>query len=298
MPCFHPLTAYRTETGDVVFVERKAGGSVRTLQLPCGRCIGCRLERSRQWAVRCMHEAKLYDENCFITLTYDEQHAPHDLSLRYTDFQKFMKRLRRRFFSRKIRFYMCGEYGENFGRPHYHACLFNLDFPDKLYFKKAGDSILYTSKILDECWTHGFSLIGSLSFESAAYVARYCTKKVTGPAAENHYKVIDKTTGEIYDRTPEFGHMSLKPGIGGPWLDRFMSDVYPRGEVIVNNRKAKPPRYYDKMFMRKDSDDSYARMMHMREQRAVARGNENSQERLAVREQVTAARLKTLSRNL
>lgn len=245
-----------------------------------------------------MHEAKLYDENCFITLTYDEANLPEDVGLRYTDFQKFMKRLRRRFFSRTIRFYMCGEYGEGFGRPHYHACLFNLDFPDKLYFKRAGETTLYTSKVLSELWPLGFSLIGAVTFESAAYVARYCMKKVTGKAAEEHYKVVNKETGEIYTRAPEFGHMSLKPGIGGPWIERFMSDVYPKGEVIVNGKQAKPPRYYDKLFERKDSDDSYARMLYMREKRAVAKAADNTEDRLAVKEQVAAARISQFKRIL
>ena len=158
MPCFHPLTAYQSSDGSISFVERKGGDIVRSLSLPCGQCVGCRLERSRQWAMRCMHEASLYSRNCFITLTYNNEHLPSDNSLQYPDFQKFMKRLRKRFngVDRSanpdsndqfpIRFYMCGEYGETFGRPHYHACLFNFDFPDKtLYRRSPSGSFIYRS---------------------------------------------------------------------------------------------------------------------------------------------------------
>lgn len=299
MPCYHPLTAYRQVSGQILFAERRAGGGPeRTLLLPCGRCIGCRLERSRQWAVRCVHEAKLYDENCFITLTYDPAHLPEDLSLKYVHYQKFMKRLRRRFFSRVIRFYMCGEYGENFGRPHYHSCLFNLDFPDKLFYSGKGETRIYTSKTLDELWGMGGCKIGRMTFESAAYVARYCTQTVTGQAAEEHYKVVNKETGEIFTRVPEFGRMSLKPGIGAPWLAKYMKDVYPKGEVVINGRLAKPPRYYDKIYERVDTDDGFARMQWAREIRAARQSADQTADRLAVKEQVTEARLQSFKRIL
>lgn len=92
MACFYPLAAWQTDDGDIVFKER--GAIKRALTLPCGQCVGCRLERSRQWAVRCMHEASLYDQNAFVTLTYDQDHLPESGSLRYRDFQLFCKRAR------------------------------------------------------------------------------------------------------------------------------------------------------------------------------------------------------------
>ena len=131
MPCFCPLEGWRSKdrssTGKrkIVFNPRDALRDM-PVTVPCGQCIGCRLERSRQWAVRCIHEASLHEDNCFITLTYDDAHLPTDLSLNVSHFQKFMKRLRKRF-GEGIRFFHCGEYGENFGRPHYHACLFTSD---------------------------------------------------------------------------------------------------------------------------------------------------------------------------
>lgn len=295
MACYHPLQAYQCADGSVVFAERRGADIVRSLVLPCGQCVGCRLERSRQWAIRVMHEASLYDQNCFITLTYDDEHCPSGLT--YQDFQLFMKRLRRRFFSSKIRFYMCGEYGENFGRPHFHACLFNFDFPDKLYFKKAGDSKVYTSRILGEVWPFGFTLIGAVTFESAAYVARYCMAKVTGEMAEGWYTVVDAASGEITFREPEFNRMSLKPGIGQPWFQRFASDVYPRGECVVRGRYCRPPRYYDKLFERADADGmeyiKYKRYLH-----GLEVSYDNTDERVAVKEQVAIARATRFVRSL
>ena len=125
MPCYHPWLAYQCLDGSVVSVERKGKGAVvRTLTLPCGQCVGCRLERSRQWAIRCMHEAQLHERNSFVTLTYKGD-VP-DEGLRYRDFQLFMKRLRKYASGQQIRFYMCGEYGDEKGRPHFHACLFGV----------------------------------------------------------------------------------------------------------------------------------------------------------------------------
>jgi hypothetical protein len=133
MPCYFPITAWRSKDGKneagkwpVVF-KPTAGYLDKELKLPCGRCIGCRLERSRQWAVRCVHEASLHEKNCFITLTYSPENLPKDGSLDVSHFQKFMKRFRKRF-GPGIRFFHCGEYGESLSRPHYHACIFGFDF--------------------------------------------------------------------------------------------------------------------------------------------------------------------------
>ena len=202
MPCFSPLKGFRAVGGGIVFARSSSMGL--PMSVPCGRCIGCRLEHSRQWAVRCMHEASLYEDNCFITLTYANEYLPPGGSLRKRDFQLFMKRLRKRFSDGVIRFYHCGEYGENTFRPHYHALLFNFDFVDKTLWSLRGEHKVYRSAVLEDLWPSGQSEIGSVSFESAAYVARYITKKVTGARAEGHYRAVDELTGEIFDRLPEY----------------------------------------------------------------------------------------------
>ena len=292
------MKAFRTAGGEIIFNPHRVD-TVADLTLPCGQCVGCRLERSRQWAIRCVHEASLHKQNCFITLTYAPEHLPQDNSLHYKDFQLFMKRLRKRFSDQRIRFYMCGEYGENFGRPHFHACLFGFDFSDKRLFftSKHGDKV-FRSDVLEELWPFGLCSIGEVTFKSAAYVARYIMKKVTGKAAFAHYHEIDQDgVSRETMRTPEFTKMSLKPGIGSDWLAKFKSDVYPHDYVIVNGKKVKPPRYYDKKYAISDPYD-YDELEFHRFSRAREKLYDNTPERLAVRKEVLEAKLSKLKRNL
>ncbi|ALS03705.1 VP4 [Gokushovirus WZ-2015a] len=307
MPCYKPLSAFQDANGTVAFTERKGANWIRTLTLPCGRCVGCRLERSRQWAVRCLHESKSNHENCFITLTYSEEHLPENMSLNYDVFQRFMKRLRKHFGSKRVRFYMCGEYGETnpstglidggIYRPHFHACLFGVDFPDKVLASNKGGKKLYDSKILERLWGFGGVRVGELNFETAAYTARYIMKKITGDPAEEHYSYVVPATGEIVQREPEFCHMSLKPGIGAEWLDKFHQDVYRFDYVVVRGREAKPPRYYDKRYAKRH-EDAFATIQDSREVKSYARRLDNTDSRLAVKEVVAKARVSLFKRNL
>lgn len=293
MPCFKPLQAWMLECGTVVFAER--GKILRELTLPCGQCVGCRLERSRQWAIRCVHEASMHEYNSFVTLTYNDENVPHDFSLKYRDFQLFMKRLRKQMPG--VRFYMCGEYGEDFGRPHFHACLFGAFFPDRRLYSEREGIRLYTSASLDKLWPSGFASVGDVTFESAAYIARYVMKKITGSRAESHYERVDGYTGEIYAIEPEFNRMSLKPGIGAKWLEKYEKDVYPHDYVIVRGVKMKPPRYYDKRLKALESLVSDV-VAAGREKKAAAMSDECTVERLAVREKVAKARVSQLKRTL
>ena len=249
-----------------------------------------------------MHEAKMHEQNCFITLTYDNDHCPSDRSLDYSHFQKFMKRFRKRC-GANIRFYMAGEYGEKFERPHFHACIFGYDFPDKVLFKRTpSGALIYRSPLLESLWTFGYSSIGDVTFESAAYVARYVMKKINVSSAtplhlRDHYETTDFETGEIKERVPEFNRMSLKPGIGYGFYEKFMSDIYPHDHVIVNGRAAKPPKYYDRKF-KDDYPEAFDELQFQRFLDAVDRAEDNSDERLGVKEQVTAARFKQLSRSI
>lgn len=292
MPCFKPLEAFRTDDGQIVFSDR---GGHRPVSFPCGQCIGCRVQRSQAWATRIMHEASQHDASCFLTLTYSDEQLPGDGSLRYRDFQKFMRRLRKN--RPKVRFFMCGEYGDQLSRPHYHACVFGLHFADQVLFSESGGNRLYTSAELDSLWRHGFATIGALSFESAAYVARYCLKKVTGDRAEAHYQRLSLVTGEIYSVEPEFARMSLKPGIGANWFDRYHADIFTTDAAIVGGRRFKPPRYYDKRFTELHGTAfdsvSYARFL-----KSVEFAEDCTPERLAVREACLKAALNTKNRNL
>ena len=305
MPCYHPISAYQCADGSIVFQERRWFNTVKSLKLPCGQCIGCRLERSRQWAMRCMHEAQMHEENCFITLTYNPEHLPDDNSLHHDHFQRFIKRLRKGLAPKRIRFYMAGEYGEKRGRPHYHACIFGHTFKDKKFDRKTdAGSILYTSKELSSYWEHinpatgksesiGFSSLGDVTFESAAYVARYIISKQTGKDAWKHY--IDPVTGAI--KQAEYNKMSLKPGIGTTWLKKYQTDVYPHDYVIIRGKKMKPPKFYDKIY-NKENPYEYDELLYKREINAKLNNEDNTQERLLVKEIVQNAKLQKLKRNL
>ncbi len=210
-----------------------------------------------------------------------------------------MKRLRKRFSGSTIRFYHCGEYGEKTARPHYHACLFGFDFPDKRLFKRGRQPEwdLYTSEILTEVWGMGHCVIGAVTFQSAAYVARYIMKKITGDAAEAHYEVIDPDTGEIVQRQPEYTTMSRRPGIGAGWLERFHSDVYPADMVIVNGKKMRAPLYYDRQFELTNPKD-FRHMKGKRKRKAKKHAANNTPERLRIREKVQDLKVKQLKRPL
>lgn len=297
MACFRPLSAWQLEDGRVVFVER--GAVARALDLPCGQCVGCRVERSREWAVRCVHEASLWHASVFVTLTYSDAHL-RSLSLVYSDFQNFMKRLRKRrsFFDTREwqwlpRFYAAGEYGEGFERPHFHALLFGVFFEDREFLKELPSGFrLYRSAELEKLWPFGFASIGDVTFESAAYVARYVMKKVTGQAAEQHYEFVDIGSGEVSQRRPEFNRMSLKPGIGAKWYERFHAEVFPLDEVILNGAKMSPPKYYDKLKAKSDpsgfEEIEFARFVRSQNESFAG---ENRPARLAVREAVAKARI-------
>lgn len=261
-------------------------GAGASRPLACGRCHGCRLEKARQWAVRCTHEASLHLENCFITLTFREA----AWSLEYSLFQDFLKRLRFKFRPRKIGFFMSGEYGDVNSRAHFHALLFNLDFPDREYLRttRAG-SKLYRSAILEQLWPHGFSSIGTVNFESAGYVARYAMKKVLGDGSDIS-EILDPDTGEVYRRVKEFSRMSLRPAIGRNWIRRFTRDVYPQGTVVMNGIEGRAPRYYDKFFRAVDAG-GYMELCNARAKYVPEVLAESTPERLEAREKVSVARL-------
>lgn len=302
MPCFFPLQAsfsIRADGKKDISFSKPAQALFLSgvkpvgdyISLPCGRCIGCRLERSRQWAVRIMHEASLYEDNCFLTLTFDPEHLSSMCptgSLDRSHMQNFLKRLRQKFSAVKIRTFYCGEYGESMGRPHYHMCLFNLDFKDKVLEFVSNGFRYYSSVLLSSVWPFGHCVISDLTFDSAAYVARYCVKKVNGDASAVHYA----------GRLPEFSQASLKPGIGAFWLDKHgESDCFARDELVVSGVKCKPPRYYDKRLER-DDPVRFERVKKARVDRAVEHADDATFKRLAVRERCLQARFTKLLRKL
>lgn len=300
MPCFRPLYGYKSKTKNAsgkrsIVFRIQDGFADMPVTVPCGRCIGCRLEKSRQWAIRCLHEASLHEKNCFITLTFDDKHLNEQRTLVKRDFVLFMKRLRKRF-GKDIKFYHCGEYGEQYERPHHHACIFNFDFPDKVLLRDMDGVKLYISEELSKLWTFGYHTIGDVTFDSAAYVARYVTKKITGDMATEAYCDIDYTTGEILnERLPEYSSMSRRPGIGAEWYEKYKTSIYNFDRVIVKEHEVKPPKYYDRLF-ELENPSEFSSVKIDRKKKA-AKSKDNTISRLLQREKVLKAKMKQKQRS-
>lgn len=297
------------------------------MEVACGQCIGCRLDRSRMWAARMVHESGLPQNrgrNSFITLTYRNlirateqqkqagQYIPSDWSLDKTHFQKFMKRLRKHFAPRTIKFYHCGEYGNkckhgidlektkcplcNVGRPHYHAILFNCDFAEDLYaYDIQNGETRYSSPTLEKLWGFGRCDVGQFSMQSAGYVARYAMKKITGVLAEEHYESVD-LDGTVVKLQPEYATMSN--GIGREWYEKYKSDCFPSDEVPVPGHGVFPkvPRYYEEIYKAEDPD-GHERMKARRLDFKRAHADDYTPERLIDKYKVKKAAIRRLQRN-
>lgn len=280
MSCYHPLKAMKQvdlKTGEFIkmvflkdfepalkrnIVEKRGRTLLETyVEIPCGTCTGCRMEYAENWAVRCVLEARQWKNNCVLTLTYDNEHLPkmpkidittgeileENVTLCKEDVQKFFKRLRKTFKEKynqdNIRFFMCGEYGDKNGRPHYHIILFNCEIPDKKFFKYNNNGFkLYESKEVEKIWGMGDVKINDLSYEMCAYIARYVLKKQKGTNA--------KATYDARGQIPEFTNMSRKPGIAYKYFEEHKETIYETEEIWLQTKKAlkahKPSRYFDK----------------------------------------------------
>lgn len=265
----------------------------------CGQCIGCRLEYSRQWAIRCLHESQLYEDNCFITLTYNDENLPNNCSLVKKHFQDFIKRYRKYVYPRKIRYFMCGEYGEEKTRPHYHAVIFNHDFTDKELWRTKQGTKLYISQSLQKLWKKGFSTLGAVTFDSAAYVARYILKKQTGDMAEAHYfSECSKETGLLtHPIQPEYTTMSRRPGIATEWFKQFKNEIYPDDFIVINGKKMPPPKFYQYLY-ELDENNNIKSVKKRRKTLSIRRKDDNTYDRLLTKEKVTKAKIKHKQRQL
>lgn len=287
MPCYAPLRAFYSKEVNpsgkrsLVFRHREAwsGAPVR---LPCGQCVGCRLERGRQWAIRCMHEKRMSTDAVFATLTYEDKQLPMSPRGAPTLVREhatlFLKRLRNHY-GAGIRFFGCGEYGTRTARPHYHMLLFNVDFGDKKFYKVAkGGERLYNSPALDDIWSYGYVVLGDVTFDSARYVAGYILKKVKaiGPCEDR------------WQREPEFGMMSRMPGIGRKWLDKYADEAYAHDSVIIDAHETPIPRYYDHIF---EGIDAKRLEVLKRKRRLGVNRAEQTPERRRVREYIVNSNL-------
>lgn len=232
----------------------------------------------------------MHEDSQFITLTYKIE--PQYGSLNPPDFTNFMKRYRKYLGEKRIRYYHGAEYGDQLQRPHHHACIFGHDFPDKEIFHECEGIITYYSPTLEKLWGHGFATTSDLTLQSAAYVARYCMKKITASEKSedkyhDHYQTTDPYTGEIIERVPEYATMSRKPGIGRDWYDRYHSDIFPYDTTIYKGKNIKTPRYYENLLRSADLP-SYEAIKASRKAKALSPTSqyENSPARLRTKERI------------
>lgn len=255
--------------------------------LPCGRCLACKMRRAKEWAIRATHEAQMHQDNCFLTLTYDDEHLPKDYSVSVRAIQLFMKRLRKSIAPQKVRYLACGEYGSLNGRPHYHLCLFGYCPDDLIDTSGYGISKYYYSQKIHKLWPFGFHTIGELNEKSAAYVARYTVKKAA---------VLDERRED--GRTPEFMTCSRKPGLGYEWFVKYWKDVYNYDVVISKNgSKSRPPKRYDAWLAEISPSDS-ARVLSRRHDYSSAHPVNDDYQRINTLTELAEIRSKQLHRTM
>lgn len=288
MPCYHPSK---------VLVGRKLlQGKTRTddVTVPCGKCLGCRADQARQWAIRIHHHSSLTHQTIngrfsrpswFLTLTYDDENLPENGALVPQDCQRFFKRLRKRLGEEKLSYYLCGEYGDHTFRPHYHAVLLGPDFPDRRDADHRRAPNVWQDDLLSDTWTYGLHELSPVTFAACSYVAGYVAKKVKWAADPYRYTRVDPDTGELLELQPEFARMSRNPAIGRPWIERYWRDVYPRDYVVVEGKEYKPPRYYDR-WLEANQPSVMEEVRHQRYLDAVQIGDE----KLIMKEKVHRAR--------
>lgn len=288
MRCSSPRTVGFLADGKTIsWSSKRYSREYPSFQLPCGKCLACRLEYAREWAVRCVHEARMHPENSFITLTYSDEHLVSK-KLVYEDFQKFAKRLRKKIFQDfclenriedwkalepsvrkefyerfRISIFVTGEYGESRKRPHWHCIIFNWRPSDceYKYTSDRGDRV-YRSDSLDRLWGKGMCEVGSVTFESAGYVARYSAKKLVHGDDGHEWEPISKK--------------SSKQAIGKTFLEKYWRDVFSYGRIVLaNGAETAIPRYYEK-WLKENRFDDWLRYMEKVKAEKSARAEEKA----------------------
>lgn len=243
-----------------------------------------------------MHEASLSTENCFVTLTYDQANLPVDYSLDKTHVPILIRAIRDA--GNSVRYFQCGEYGDQNWRPHYHLALFQKDYRQGAeQIANKGPHKLYRHPELEKLWGKGLTSVGELTTESASYIASYITKKVRGPNADSHYEWFSNQHNTWFMREREYTTMSRRPGIGADWIRKFKSDVYPSDEIIINGKKARPPKFYDAQLERTDPG-LLKRVKGKRIRDGSKHAENNTPDRLHTRDQLAKRRQNQLKREL
>lgn len=319
MACTAPVLGIRGPDG---VVRRPLAGEARPgiageLELPCGRCLDCRIGRQREWALRCEHEAQMYrhpdgrTNACAVTLTYDEETCPSDYSVDVREWQLFAKRLRQKMWRahrkaagaglktkslaktfRGARYLAVGEYGGRFLRPHYHALLFGQDFTsDAVYQVDDNGNPFWESATLKELWPNGIHRVQALTPETVNYVCRYVVKKLVEKHIHENEERTDAITGETWTVQRPFMVMSRRPGIGATWFNKYGRDVFPRDRVVSKGKLLPVPRFYFSKLEERDATAA-AEVKEERRKEKAKNWKNNTKERREARAKITAARLK------
>ncbi|QXP08338.1 MAG: replication initiator protein [Arizlama microvirus] len=263
MPCYHPIRAnlitYLSGKKKISFGDGYVPDFVESMDavnLPCGKCIGCLSKRSNDWMIRCYHEAQVHHTNCFLTLTYNDKNLPKDGSLVPRDVKLFLMRLRKRV--GRFRYFLAGEYGAKLGRPHYHIILFGWSPSDlRVHSCNRYGDCLYVSQVISELWTKGFHTVGQVTLKSIQYTAKYVMKRVY--SNDEHYN----------GKYPEFNRVSLKPGLGATWFQKYSASVFPLDRCLLDKAlEYSAPRYYLKLLQKLD-ESMYNDVMERRKLHAI-----------------------------
>lgn len=243
MSCYYPVLALRMFTDSegkqhIKFLPKRADYNIKYLRkrygddlllLPCGHCLACKFDKSKDWATRCYCESLYHQKSCFLTLTYDDKHLPKNQEKNKVLLKEFIKKLRNR--GEEVRYFGCGERGETTKRIHAHLILFGYLPEDlELFSKDKKGDCLYTSESLSTLWSYGHVLVGEVTFKSAGYVARYTTKKI--------------------DDDDSFLICSTRPGIGFQYCLDHAKEIIDTGYVygdFGDSCKAPLPRYFEKI---------------------------------------------------
>lgn len=201
---------------------------LRGIPFNCGKCLHCRKRKALELARRCVLHASMYQNNCFITLTYDES-SVGDNTIDYSHIQKFKKRLRKSLNGKKIEIFNVHEYGSA-GRKHWHLVIFNHDFEDKVLYSTSNNIPIYTSEKLRKIWPHGYNTVGSVSEASAMYQAQYTQKDIKNGNTNNSRKA-----------------KSNHSGIGKPYFLRHYKQFLTLGYIPFQGKKMPLPRYFEKL---------------------------------------------------
>lgn len=291
MACYAPLTGWLARSVNpsgkrsVVF-DKSLGFADRPLSIPCGLCLGCKLSYSSEWATRCVNEASLHVDNCFLTLTYNDSSLPVNSSVVPKHLTDFWKRLRKRY---DFRYFSCSEYGERTRRPHYHAVVFGYRPTDGVFYKSSSDGArLYSSAYLADVWKFGYVHFGDVTFDSCAYVSRYVAKKLDD-------EIVDYAYTDLFEPR---AYMSNRPGIGKAWALKYWPEFMFDDRIVLSGGRIVPvPTYYLNV-LESICPREVAAIKRRRSSAAVVGWSENLGDRLKVREEVAKAKVSLKRRSL